>query len=388
MERRGRLTYERLLKSLERLQGAIETQFLERKDSGRVKDLHRVINDALATARAGMSGTAIASPVQLKRHVEARIVEVHERHNNTDEREEHTAATFDPDINCEHVAPVIAHELKTPPSHMSQENSCLVRTLRSPNSGKENTAPTVAPTCSTSMKKPCAVKKTAIAKRTTNKRPSTAGIKKRASTRTNRSKPKVPLSTNSSLPATDEADRRAAAAALLGLSEQSPNKTFITAPIPSSSDIVPRIKGKKRAHSVYRDDASPAELARSQDQARSQLYTSNSPALKQATLMPSAYAPIPTLDLSLNLQQSFLLGVEYAIQHVSTHSSSSEGDVAARLSEFVMRELGLQSSSDCSKGLDVRHCSGEDGIAARDAESGSRYLKRSMDGGKGFWDVV
>lgn len=388
MERRGRLTYERLVKSLERLQGAIDAQFLEQEDSGRVTDLHHVINDALLAARAGMGGTAIASPVQLKRHVEARIVEVHERHNSTEEREEHTATASNTDRNCEHMAPLTAHDLKTSPNYVAQENSRLVRTSRSPDSGKENAVPAAAPTRNTSMKKPCAVKKTAIAKRATSKRPSTASIKKRASTRTNRSKPKVPLSIASSLPATDEADRRAAAAALLGLSEQSPNKPLVTAPTPSSSDMTSRTKGKKRAHSVYRDGISPAKLAQSQDQIPPQLHESSSPVLEQATLMPSIYAPVPTLDLSVNVQQSFLLGVEYAIQQVSRHLPSSEVNVVAELSEFVMRELGLQGSSDCDKALDVHHCSEEGDIVAQDAESGSKNLEWSRDAGKGFWDVI
>lgn len=371
MDRRGRLTYERLSNSLERIQGAVKNQFSEPKDRERAQDLQRVINDALAAARAGMSGAAMAPPVQLKREVEARIVEVHERWNEVCEQREYAAEGF------QKIDKIGSSSLDGVGASMGASlprTSAPGRTARSRESGKENVTPPAAHAPKDAAKKISAVKKTPITKRATTKKPSsTAGVKKRPLTRTIRSKSTAPpIPTATQLPA-DDADCRAAAAALVGLSEQSISAPLVTAAPPSTSVLIPPIHGKKRTHAVY---AEAPESPCSPNQA----HPSDSPAPKRRLLTPAAYAPVPQLEPRIGAQRAFGLGVEYAVQHLCPRGGEGEERVMG-LRLWVESQLEQQDTSELDGGREDRHDRHNRGFESAHAGNGIRA-------GRGFWDVV
>ncbi|KAJ4332752.1 hypothetical protein N0V95_009578, partial [Ascochyta clinopodiicola] len=243
MDRRGRLTYERLRNSLSRLHAVIETQFPHLKDRARVQELQRVIEDALTSARAGMSGAERLSPIQMKREVEARIVDVHERYSDIEEREE-----------CGRAAAVCVESGDTNASAFDfavQDVAQKSPSRCSPDGGKENATPRTSAPHGLSVKKTSAVKPSAVRKTTITKRPTAANRKPPPTPVVRNNKPSSTRSTKPPPPPNpEEADHRAAAAALLGLSEKS---HFHSAATPTSTtSTLPR--GTKRAYSVYQDE--------------------------------------------------------------------------------------------------------------------------------------
>ncbi|UPX18686.1 uncharacterized protein EKO05_0008978 [Ascochyta rabiei] len=381
MECRGRLTHERLCNSFERLHGAIDAQFPDRKDRNRALDLRRVIEDALTSARAAMSSAKLVSPIQLKRDVEARIVEVHERYNETDEREGHVTGPAMNGVKSEDMHPSALESFFASQNHTTQEPAAPSRSLLSPDSGKENTTPPTAVTQQLLSKKPSAVKKTTIAKRTASKKPSSTitGVKKHISTRRTHNTTKPLPSTTPSQPKTDEADRRAAAAALVGLSDRSQLYAIGATPTPTASTPSPR--ATKRAHPVYQkeEDVSPV----------SGFHTGMSAPASKRHIPPVEHAPVPRLDRGMTVQRAFLSGVEYAVHCFASHPSS-DVDVVAGLPLFVGQALGMVRGADVGD-LNVRSGDGEDGgKVVRDSVGGFASVRSSggQAGGKGFWDVI
>ncbi|KAF2627166.1 hypothetical protein BU25DRAFT_458963 [Macroventuria anomochaeta] len=373
MGRHGRLTHERLVTSLERLHGAVGVQFPDSKDFERAQNLQRVIKNALTAARAGMSGASAATPVQLKREVEARIVEIHERHNEIDEQEEH--ANKDTANSALHSSAANINHPSLNPSMWN--NAAPRRTPCTPDSGKENTTPPAAPSQHPATRKSSAVKKTTITKRVPSSKPSTiAGIKKRPS-RTTRTKPAAQLPITTPLLATDEEDRRAAAAALLGLAEHSPDSSFIARS--SSSDITPSTGGK-RARCVYEDDVIFNDTNHSQE------FASSSPVQKRRVLGPGVYAPVPRLSEGVGVKQGFAMGVDYALQQLSNNEKFRGEELRA----WVGKELGLQDSPQLYRHSDMDHNGDGRMMAVQYASRGTVDVGLGNGGGgrKGFWDVV
>ncbi|KAF1350592.1 hypothetical protein EJ07DRAFT_184050 [Lizonia empirigonia] len=371
MDRRGRLTYERLSNSLERIQGAAKVQFSEPKDRERAQDLQRVINDALAAARAGMSGAAMAPPVQLKREVEARIVEVHERWNEVCEQREYAAE------GVQKIHKIGSSSLNGVEASMGaslRKTSAPGRTARSPESGKENVTPPAAYAPQDTAKKISAVKKTLITKRATTKKPSsTAGVKKRPLTRTIRSKSTAPPIPTATLLSADDAECRAAAAALLGLSEQSSSTPFLTAAPSSTSVLIPPIYGKKHTHAVYAEaPQSPCSP--------NQFHPSSSPAPKRRLIAPAAYAPVPQLEPRIGAQRAFVLGVEYAVQHLCPCGGEDE-ERGVGLKMWVESQVEQQDSSELEGAREGRYGSHNQGCE-------SAQVGKGIVAGRGFWDVV
>ena len=377
MERRSRLTYERLVHSLERLHSAVDAQFPDPEDTERVQDLRRVINDTLTTARAGISGATAESPVQLKRDLEARIVEIHERHstaNGCDDQIKVGIKNLRPTSSNKHTSP----NPSTQKTHASRRNSY------SPEGGKENAKPAITPSNHPLTKTLSAVKKTTIIKRPSSKPTGTDSVKKRSfRTTRNKTKPLTPAIAPST--ATDEDNRRAAAAALLGLAEHSPETSFTsftTATTSSPSVVVPSTSVRKRARVVYED-----EVASSQD-ALYDGYVSSSPPLKRHMLKEGTYASVPRLVGGLSAKRAFVRGVEYAVQHLSK-SNSLEMERGEKLEAWVRKELGLSNFLDVDKGTSVGHQVNFD-----DDEVPQDVVSAGVGGDgigvekKGFWNVV
>ena len=361
MERRGRLTYERLINRLERLHGAVETQFSKHKDIERVQDLQRTITDALAAARAGRSGAVVESPVQLKRDVEARIVEVHERYSEIDGQDNYAS-----EASNKHTSLSTTKKISAP-----GRISC------SPEGSKENTSPPPVLFQHPPIKKLSAVRKTAIIKRT-NSKPSTAVGVKKHSARPNCNKPALH-------PATDEADRHAAAAALLGLAEHSPEKLFTSTTVATSSSSVltPSTGGKKRTRFAYEGKMDSSEHVASQE------YVSSSLTPKRRILEQSKYAPISELNEGLGVKEAFLRGVEYAVQQLGIRQGSEGQEAEEGLIAWVCGELGPRDGLEMDGDLGVGDLDEKNGAAATARGEGKSMVVISSEvEGKGFWDVV
>ncbi|KAF1923867.1 uncharacterized protein M421DRAFT_9304 [Didymella exigua CBS 183.55] len=364
MERCGRLTYERLINSLGQLYGAVGAQLPDLKDAGRVQDLQQVISDALTTARTGMRGALVASPAQLKRKVKAQIADIHERHDTIDEAEAHaqddTRATFSSSTATGNANP-----------SLSQQTPASKRTRGVRDSSKENAVPPAAPSPEPTSRRLSAIRKTTITKRVTStKSPTTAGIKKRP-TRTTRSKAAPQNVTATPLPFTEEDDRRAAASALLVLSEHSPETSFAPFTSPLSGTTPSTASSKKRTHSIYEDNTSSPYTPPSQDLPRS------SPPPKRHILAPARYAPVPVLAHGLSVPEAFALGVEYVVQHFS----SSEGAEGETMRVWVEDQLGLRNParSDDPVGM---------GLSGVTTVHGVRMGRRGGGARNAFWDVV
>ena len=377
MERRSRLTYERLVHSLERLHSAVDAQFPDPEDTERVQDLRRVINDTLTTARAGMSGATAESPVQLKRELEAHIVEIHERHSNTNGCDDQIKAGIE-DLRS---ASSNKHTSLNP---STQKTYVSGRTSYSPEGGKENAKPAVTPSNHSLTKTLSAVKKTTIIKRPNSKPTGTDSVKKR-SFRTTRNKTKPLTPAIASFTATDEDDRRAAAAALLGLAEHSPETSFTsftTATTSSPSVVVPSTSGRKRARDVYEDDVASSQHTLFDE------YVSSSPPPKRHMLEEGTCASVPRLIGGLSAKKAFMRGVEYAVQHLSK-SNSLETERGEGLEAWVRKELGLSDCLDVDKSMDVGHqVNFDDGEVPQDVVSAGVGGDGIGVEKKGFWDVV
>ena len=378
MARHGRLTHERLVVSLERLHGAVEAQFPELKDIQRAQDIQRVIKDALTAARAGMSGASVASPVQLKREVEARIVGVHERHNELEERDDSSNSS------AVELFSTSGRHTSLPTSQ--QKTPAPRRTRHTLERGKENTTPT-APSQQPFLPKLSAIKKTTITKRATSSKPSTTAGNKKRHSRNTRNKPTTQPPAATPLPISDEADRRAAAAALLDLAEHSPETSFASAAslssdATSSSGATPSTGGK-RARDVYENNGTSNHTNHFPECA------SSSPAQKRYILAPGTYAPTPRLDAGMSVQQGFMMGVEYAVQQLSGHEGFQREEVAEDLRRWVGSELGLQGCTQLEGSLNVGR-NGANGsiVMVRDADCGAVNVASGGGAGKRFWDVV
>ncbi len=318
MERHSRLTYERLVNTFIRLQGAIKVHFPDSQHRERASDLQSTIDDALNLAHDGMSGAYVISPVELKRQVEAKIQEIHERH---DAIEEHDNVPSTSDVNTA-AGPSAAASNPHPSlggnSSLTRNAPVLRRTSRTLNKGKENATPSAVPAQPLVPKKPSAVVKTTITKRPTSKRYTTY--------------PPPPES-----PLSDADERRAAAAALLGLCTQpSPVLSFGTPYTPPSSTTVSADKGKKRARSDFEDQESP-DSTRAQDPTTE---ASSPPAPKRRMLAPATYAPIPEIKANSTAQEAFVLGVQYAVEQLQGCVPPEGAGLAAGLQRSVVEALG------------------------------------------------
>ena len=325
MERRGRLTYERLITGLERHHDALLTQLPDLKDAGRVQNLQQVINVALKAARAGMSGALVASPARLKQELKAQIADIHAQCDAIDEA---SAQAHDgTQISAFTSSALISNHESSLPS--TQQTPAPKRAHGARDSSKENAVPPAASVPQSATRKVSAVRKTPITKRVSSSKSTTnAGIKKRPA-RNTRSKGSSQDVTATPLSAPDDA-QLAAAGALIELN-RSPETSFntLTSSTSSSSFITPSTNGKKRAYSVYEDDTSSPYLPQSQEPA------SSSPAPKRRMLAP--YAPVPALAQGLNLPEAFTLGVEYALQHFA----ANDGYEGERMRAWVEGQLGL-----------------------------------------------
>lgn len=373
MERRARLTYERLVSSIGRLYDAVEVQFPERKDIRRAQDLKQVIDNALRTAHAGMSGAPVALPVQLKRDIEARIVEVHEQHNEVEERK-HQAN--DDTQNSAFQSHALSGDYAS--TSISKQKTA-VPTLHALDSGKENATASAAPSRLHSTQKPSAIKKTTITKRVTNSKPSTpAGIRNRP-TRPARNKSSIQIPTVSPISTTDEADRRAAAAALLGLADHSPNSSSVT-PTSSSNALTPSTGGgKKRTYAVYKDDVEFPSGP--QNQTRS--YAGSSVVPKKRMIGAGIYAPVPRLETGMGAQMAFLKGVEYVLGQMAAREGLEREEGLKGLRVWVAQELGMRDSFGLRGSEEIGRSGGCGSTVYNDAD-----MKSISTGGKGFWDVV
>jgi hypothetical protein len=371
IERRGRLTYKRLISSLERHEGAIVAQLPDLKDAGRLQDLQRAINDALTTARAEMSNAQAIAPALLKQELKAHIADIHQRHDALDEARAQAPGGTQSSV----FAASTASGNSTLSLASSQQIPAPRRTRGTRDSSKENAVPSAALSSQPVTHKISAVRKTPIIKRAKSSKPSTnTGIKKRPA-RTTRSKAAVPDVTATRPPTTDDADRDverdAAAAALIGLAAHSPESSFtsLSSSNSSSSFITPSTSGKKRTYSVYKDDTSSQPNIHPSPQG----FPSSSPAPKRRMLAPTEYAEVPVLAQGLSLSEAFALGVEYAVQHLPSHLESDGEELRA----WVEEQLGLQIplSSKASSNMGV-------------GDTGGGMTARLSGGKKGFWDVV
>lgn len=377
MERRSRLTYERLAHSLERLHSAVDAQFPDPEDTERVQDLRRVINDTLTTARAGMSGATAESPVQLKRELEAHIVDIHERHSTTNGYDDQRKA------GIKSIRPTSSNEHPSL-SPSTQKTHASRRISHKPEGGKENAKPAITLSNHPLTKTLSAVKKTTITKRPSSKPTGTDSVKKR-SFRTTRNKTKPLTPAIAPFTATDEDDRRAAAAALLGLADHSPETSFTsftTATTSTPSVVVPSTSGRKRARVVYEDDVASSQYALFQE------HISSSPPPKRHMLEEGTYASVPRLIGGLSAKRAFMRGVEYAVQLLSK-SNSFEVERGEELEAWVRKKLGLSDCLDVDKIMNIGHqVNVDDGEVAQDVVSAGVGEDGIGVEKKGFWDVV
>lgn len=314
MDRSGRLSYARLVASLERLSASVSVKFPQAKDTGRARDLQQAIKDTLADAHAGAQGAPIAPPVQLKRKLEARIAAIHNQHDS------------------------------------SPTDADPATSMRAPsNSEKENSTPPTVPTCAV-PRRVSAVKKTTITARPTRSTTG-AGVKKRAS----RSKPPIQAKHLTRSTASDEADRQAAAEALLELAS-SPytsfsssvsssftsshsSQIFFTPSTGSGSDSL------KRKRDTDTSDDIPSTLdTGSQTTAPHHHHANNadsSPAAKKRMLFMPPYAPLPSLAVATSAHQSFALGIGYAVQHFTALQTTTGGE---ELKTWVTTQLDMRES--------------------------------------------
>jgi hypothetical protein len=375
-ERRGRLTYGRLITSLERHYDAVATQLPELQDARRVQILQRAINVALNTARAGLSGALVASPAQLKQELKEQIAETHVRCDAVDDAsvQAHDGAPDGVQINA-------CTSSVSSGNHDSLLASCQQiapeRARGARDSSKENAVPPTAPVAQPATRKVSAVRKTPITKRAASSNPTTnTGIKKRPA-RDTCSKASTKDHTATPLPVPDNADL-AAADALIEL-KRSPETSFTLLASSSSSStvITPSTNRKKRANSVYEDDTSPPHLLQSQELA------SSSPGPKRRMLALARYEPVPILAQGLSASEVFALGVEYALQHFS----ANEGYEGEQMRAWVENQLGLQTPSPPRAPLEV-DISGTGGSMAISPVNDSFSHSAIGGGRRAFWDVV
>ncbi|KAF3033704.1 hypothetical protein E8E11_000197 [Didymella keratinophila] len=370
MARRGRLTYQRLITSLERHYGALFTQLPELKDAGRVQNLQQAINVALNTARAGMSGALVSSPAQIKQELKTQIANIHAQYD----------AVYQASVQAHDGAQISAFTLSASFSNhesslpSTQQTLAPKRARGARDSSKENAVPPAAPVPQPATRKVSAVRKTPITKCAISKPTTNAGIKKRP-VRNTSSKASTQNLIATPLPAPDDA-QLAAAGALIELN-RSPEISFttLTSSTSSSSFITPSASGKKRTYSVYEDDTSSPYLPRSQE------HASSSPAPKRCMLAP--YAPVPELARGLSVSEAFALGVEYVVQHFA----SLDGYEGEGMRAWVEGQLTLQTPLPSRVSLDMG-ASGTGGDMA--TGSGNVNVSQSAVGAssRGFWNVV
>jgi hypothetical protein len=305
----------------------------------------------------------------LKREVEARIVEIHERYSEINEQDNYAN-----EVNNKHTSQSTTKKIPAPG-----------RTSYSPEGSKENSSPPPAPFRHPPIKKLPAVRKTATIKRTISK-PSTAASVKKRPARPTRNKPAFQSATATPLAATDEVDRHAAAAALLGLAEHSPETmftSFTAVATSSSSDLTPSTGGKKSTRSMYEDKMESSKHVASQE------YVSSSPTPKRRILRQGSYAPVSKLDEGMGVNEAFVRGVEYAVQQLGIRQSSEGPEVEERLMDWVRGELELRGGLEMDEDLGIGDLDEKNGAAATTRGEGkSIAVIISEVEGKGFWDVV
>ena len=305
-----------------------------------------------------MRGAPGASPVQLKRELEACIEEIHSR-------SEMDALTKSSTL----VSSADSHNHASSRSATRKDSAPRRARGSSDSSGKENASPPAAPS---PARKLSAVRKTPITKRTATR----AGVKPHPS-RSARSKPTLQTAAAPPLPATDEADRRAAAAALLGLAEHSPETSFTS--FASSGSVFTPSSGEKRTREVYEDEHPPFAARPFPDR-------SGSPASpKRCGSARGTFVPVPRLDECVDVQRAFSMGVEYAVRHLCP----SPGLAGAELQAWVAAGLGLQSVQQLDGSLNEDFSRATGGVAAVwDTDHKALDSTGGRGGGKGFWDVV
>jgi hypothetical protein len=371
MERRGRLTYERLITSLERHREALLTQLPELKDAGRVQNLQQVINVALNTAHAGMSAALVASPAQLKQELKAQIANIHAEYDVAYEAS--VQAREGTEISAFISSASLGNHESSLPS--TQRTPASKRAHGARDSSKENAVPPAAPVTQPATRKFSTVRKIPITKRAASSKPPTnAGIKKRPA-RNTRSKTSIQDVATTPLSAPDDA-QLAAAGALIELNHSSETSiTTLTSSVSSFNFITPSTSGKKCTYSVYADGTSSPYATQSQEP------LSSSPVPKRRILAP--FTPVPELARGLSVSEAFALGVEYVVQHATIINRYKAEDMRA----WVEGQLGLLTPSPPRASL-VMGISGTGGDMATAA--GNVNSSRSAVGGssRDFWHVV
>lgn len=379
MEQRGRLTWKRLISSLERHHDAVAAQLPELKDAGRVQDLQQAINATLTTARAGMSGALVASPAQLKQQLKAQIADIHERCDALDQAAVHArdGAQDGTHLQISAFTSSVSSSSHDSPLGSSQQIPAPKRARSARGSSKENAVPPTAPLPQPATRKVSAVRKTSMTKRAASSKPSTnAGTKKRP-VRNAHSNASTLDPAATPLPAPDDA-QLAAAGALIELN-RSPETSFTNIPSSASSTsfITPSANSKKRAYTVYEDDTSSPYLPQSHEP------VSSPPAPKRRVLAPARYAPVPALAQGLSASEVFALGVEYALQHFAANEGYEGEDMRA----WVEGQLGLQAPSPSRSSLDMGVAS--TGGAMATGPGDVSVLHSAVGGGRrSFWDIV
>lgn len=377
VERSGRLTWERLISSLERHHDAVAAQLPELQNAGRVHDLQQAINATLTVARAGMSGTLVASPAQVKQQLKVQIADIHVLCDAVDQAAVHAqggAQDGTPISACTSSAFGGSHNS---PLASAYQISASKRAHSPRDSSKEISIPPAAPLPQPATSKVSSVKKTPITKCAGSSKPSdNADIKKRPA---RNARSKAPILDLAAPPLSAPNDAQLAAAGALIKLNRSPETSFTNIPFPVTSArfATPSTNSKKRAYSVYEDDASSPYLPQSQKPA------SSPPALKCRMLAPATYAPVPALTQGLSGAEVFALGVEYALQYFAANEGCEGKDIRA----WVEGQLGLQAPPPPRSSLNMGI--GSTGGALATSTGYVSVLHSAVESGRrGFWDVV
>lgn len=372
-ERRGRLTYERLINSLERYRDVVTSQLPELKNAERIRDLQLAINFALTAAHAGMSGALVASPAQLKRDLKAQIANIHARCDVVDKAPVQACDSAVQINACTSSASGGNHVSSPSLPHQISEPKCAHSICEG---SKENV---VLPTTSVpqpATRRVSAVRMTPIIKRAaSSKSPTNPGTKKH-SDRKIRSKTSTQDPITTSLPAPHDAEL-AAAGALIEL-KRSPETSspHLASSISSTSFVTPSANVNKRDYSFYKDGTSSPYLPQSQEPA------SSSPTPERRMLALNKYAEVPELAKGLSRSEAFALGVEYAVQHLPANLRADGEEMRG----WVEEQLGLQMPSPS---IIASMCvsNSDNGMASSPVDTKASYS--TISGGKrGFWDIV
>ncbi|KAJ4990535.1 hypothetical protein SVAN01_03982 [Stagonosporopsis vannaccii] len=329
----GKLTYERLGRSLERLYDSVLIQLPDLKDAARARDLQQIINDSLYAARLGEERVAVDSPAQLKRELKIRIAEIHAEHDKLDAVAAN--ATTEPAISTGTFAATVANSninsnvnsnINSNINSPTQTSQSRKRTRRS--SQQENPTARAAPQAAgpavlSAAKKTPIIRRGAPPKSTTSKRananaaitpPRTAvriEKRRRHTTPSRRRATPPPWSADQDA---EEAAQRAVAMALLKLSEHggsAPSRTastavyqgvsslplYVSPPQPLAS-ATRRDRGRKRALADQEEDEEEAAAAAA---------VVSSPPMRARAL-----PPLPSLH-GLTASQAFEAGAQYAV---------------------------------------------------------------------------